>query len=74
MWQLNFIEDMYWLCGSLSNFAEKTRLHDWIMHFVKGCQRTNGGFARKDVMGIPTLEDTFYAVSILKAEEPTWLK
>jgi len=66
MWQLNYIEDMYWLCGSLSNLNEKTRLHDWIVRFVKTCQRKNGGFARKDVMGIPTLEDTYYAMSILK--------
>jgi hypothetical protein len=74
IWQLNFIEDMYWLSGSLSNLNEKTQLCDWIVRFVTACQRTNGGFARKDVMGIPTLEYTYYAVSILKTLEPTWLK
>jgi len=63
---LNYIEDMYWLTNSLFNLGQKIRLTEWIISFVKGCQRPNGGFARKDVMGIPTLDDTYYAVSILK--------
>jgi len=66
VWNLNFIEDIYWLTNSLFNLGQETRLTKWIISFVKGCQRRNGGFARKDVMGIPTLDDTYYAVSILK--------
>jgi len=30
------------------------------------CQRANRGFSRATAMGIPTLEYTFYALSILK--------
>ncbi|MGA9047589.1 MAG: prenyltransferase/squalene oxidase repeat-containing protein [Dehalococcoidia bacterium] len=66
MWQLNFIEDIYWLSNSLCNLGQRVRIPERLISFVKACQRPNGGFARKDVMGIPTLEDTFYAVSILK--------
>jgi hypothetical protein len=66
IWRLNFIEDIYWLSSSLSNLGQKTSITEWAISFVKACQRPNGGFARKDVMGIPTLEDTFYAISILK--------
>jgi hypothetical protein len=66
VWKLNFIEDIYWLTNGLFNLGQKTRLTEWIISFIKGCQRPNGGFARKDVMGIPTLEYTYYAVSILK--------
>ena len=66
VWNLNFIEDMYWLTNGLFNLGQKIRLTEFIISFVKGCQRENGGFARKDVMGIPTLDDTYYAVSILK--------
>jgi hypothetical protein len=66
MWQLNFIEDIYWLSNSLCNLGQRVRITEWIISFVKACQRPNGGFARKDVMGISTLEDTLYAVSILK--------
>ncbi len=66
MWQLNFIEDIYWLSNSLCNLGQRVRITEWIIPFVKACQRPNGGFARKDVIGIATLEDTFYAISILK--------
>jgi hypothetical protein len=66
VWNLNFIEDIYWLSHSLVRLGQRPRLADWILSFIRGCQRTNGGFSRKDVMGIPTLEDTFYAVSIFR--------
>jgi hypothetical protein len=36
------------------------------MNFVMMCRRLGGGFCRVPVMGIPTLEDTFYALSILR--------
>jgi len=65
-WKLNFIEDVYWMSHSLTNLGQKPDLAEWIISFVKDCQRSNGGFARKGVMGIPTLEYTYYAVSILR--------
>ncbi len=67
VWKLNYIEDIYWLIFSSLNMHEKVHMAEWMVSFVKGCQRASGGFARKDVMGIATLQDTWYAVSILKA-------
>ncbi|MBN1690071.1 MAG: hypothetical protein JW901_03515 [Dehalococcoidia bacterium] len=66
MWRLNFIEDIFWLSSCMANLGQRIDIADWITSFVKNCQRSNGGFARKDVMGIPSLEYTYYAVSILK--------
>lgn len=65
-WQVQFIEDVYWLVLGLASLDEKTNMPDRVARFVMGCQRQNGGFSRATVMGIPTLEYTFYALSILK--------
>jgi len=65
-WQVQFIEDVYWLVGGLGNLGEKTNFPDRVMRFVMDCQRQNGGFSRATIMGIPTLEYTFYALSILE--------
>ena len=64
--RVNFIEDLYWLAGSLANLGEKCNFRDRTIRFVMGCQRVNGGFARATIMGIPNLEYTFCAVSILR--------
>ena len=64
-WQVQFIEDLYWLVGGLDNLGEKSNFPDRTLRFVMECQRENGGFSRATIMGIPTLEYTFYAVSIL---------
>jgi len=65
-WQVQFIEDVYWLVLGLANLGEKTNLPDRVTRFVMMCQRSNGGFSRATIMGIPTLEYTFYALSILR--------
>lgn len=65
-WQVNFIEDMFWLVKALSNLGEKTNVAGKVAEFVMDCHRDNGGFARATVIGIPTLEYTFYAISILR--------
>jgi hypothetical protein len=65
-WQVEFIEDLYWLVLGLANLGEKTNMPDRVLTFVMMCQRLGGGFSRAPVMGIPTLEDTFYALSILR--------
>lgn len=65
-WQVQFIEDVYWLVMGLANLHEKTNVPDRVMRFVMMCQRSNGGFSRATAMGIPTLEYTFYALSILR--------
>jgi len=65
-WQVQFIEDVYWLILGLANLGEKTNVPDRVTRFVMMCQRSNGGFSRATIMGIPTLEYTFYALSILR--------
>ena len=64
--KVDFIENLYWLVSGLSNLGEKSVTPEEVVSFVLGCQRQNGGFARAVVMGIPTLEYTFYAVSVLR--------
>jgi len=60
-----YIEDVYWLVMALANMGEKMRGPQEVAEFVIMCQRRNAGFARS-TYGIPTLEYTFYALSILK--------
>jgi len=64
-WQVQFIEDLFWLVEGLANLGEKSNFPDRVTEFVLECQRQGGGFARATVMGIPTLEYTFYALSVL---------
>jgi hypothetical protein len=64
--QPQFIDSLYWLVRGLGNLGEKTNAPDAVMNFVMMCRRLGGGFCRVPVMGIPTLEDTFYALSILR--------
>lgn len=63
--QVDFIENLFWLVKGLANIGEMSSIPERITEFVMACQRANGGFARATIMGIPTLEYTFYAVSIL---------
>jgi hypothetical protein len=64
--QVNFLEDLFWLVRGLANLGEKSNFPDRVTRFVTACQRVNGGFSRATIMGIPTLEYTFYALSILR--------
>jgi len=68
-WQIQFIEDLYWLIESLANLGEKPAYPDRAIKFVVKCRRRGGGFSRATIMGIPTLEYTLYALSILKEAE-----
>ena len=68
-WQIQFIEDLFWLVEGLANLGDKSIFPDRVTEFVLECQRQGGGFARAAIMGIPTLEYTFYALSILKEVE-----
>lgn len=65
-WRVHFIEDAFWLVRALTCFGEKLNISETIKRFVLACQRANGGFARATAIGIPTLEYTFYALSILR--------
>jgi hypothetical protein len=60
------IDDLYWLMNGLANLGVNSVYPDRVIKFVMECQRPNGGFSRATIMGIPTLEYTFYAMSILK--------
>jgi hypothetical protein len=62
---VNFIEHLFWLIKGLANMGEKSAVPDIVIRFVTDCQRPYGGFARTTIMGIPTLEYTYYAISIL---------
>jgi len=62
---LYFLEDLYWLVGGLNAIGQEMESKEAVAGFVLECQRQNGGFARAALMGIPTLEYTFYAVSLL---------
>ena len=65
--QVGYIEDLYRLIMGLADLGEKTGVPDRAVNFVLECRRAGGGFARAMEMGIPTLEYTYYALSILKA-------
>jgi len=64
-WDVYFLDDVYWLVQGLSltggaaPFASQAATH------VLACQRPRGGFARAAVIGIPTLEHTYYALQVL---------
>lgn len=61
-----FLEDLYYLVGALCGLGETPLNPSGVVSFVLGCRRENGGFARGVPIGIPTLEYTYYAVSVLK--------
>jgi hypothetical protein len=60
------IDDLHWLMNGLANLGVNSVYPDRVIKFVMECQLPNGGFSRSTIMGIPTLEYTFYAMSILK--------
>jgi len=63
---LYFLEDLYYLETTRSMLGVASSDTEQVISFVLDCQRIGGGFARARPMGIPTLEYTYYAVSILK--------
>ena len=65
IWRIQFIEDLFWLVEGLANLGERPIFPGRVIDFVLECQRQGGGFARATIMGIPTLEYTFYALSVL---------
>jgi len=63
-----FLEDLYYLMQTRSLLGENPwpKGQDKAAAFILGYQRASGGFARARPMGIPTLEYTWYAMSLLK--------
>lgn len=65
---ITYIEDYYWWIESMSILKVKidSKKIKTISKFLELCQKENGGFCRSQFIGIATIEDTFYAVSILR--------
>lgn len=63
---LLYIEQAYWLVSALNHLQAKPERPARIVAFVKACRRPNGGFGRAAAIGIPTIENTYYALAILK--------
>jgi len=64
--RVTFVEDLFWLVKSMANLGGSCAYPDKVKASVLACQRENGGFSRAAIMGIPTLEYTYYALSLLK--------
>lgn len=62
----NYLEDLYWLVESLSISNLVLPPVDQLTLFLYDCSRDNGGFSRSRNLGIPTIEYTHQAVSLLK--------
>jgi hypothetical protein len=61
-----FLENLYYLSSACCILGEALSEPEQAISFVLGCQRGSGGFARARPMGIATLEDTYYAVSLFQ--------
>jgi len=62
----SFLEDLFCIVESLALINKPLPDIIKIIQFVDSCQRGNSGFGRAPVMSIPTIEDTYLAVSIIK--------
>jgi len=62
----SFLEDLFCIVGSLALINKPLPDINKIIQFVDSCQRGNGGFGRAPVMSIPTIEDSYRAVSVIK--------
>lgn len=64
--EVYFLEDLYYLSSACCLLGETLLEPERAVSFVLDCQRSGGGFARARLMGISTLEDTYYAISLFK--------
>jgi len=64
--ECDLLEDLFYLVESLALIRKPLPEVSKIIQFVDSCHRGNGGFGRAPVMSIPTIEDTYLAVSIIK--------
>jgi hypothetical protein len=60
-----YLENVFFVAESLCLLDEPLPDVWSIVRFIEGCSRKNGGFSRARAMGIPTIEHTFMAVSVL---------
>lgn len=64
-----YLEDVFYVVESMAMLGRPLPQVNHVVQFIDSCQRNNGGFSRATVMGIPTIEDTYYAVKLLKTCE-----
>lgn len=64
--EIHFLDDLRWLAELCQAFDIAPRNRGALVEFVAACQRPGGGFARSPVIGIPTLEYTYYALRTLQ--------
>ncbi len=62
-----FLEHIFFGMMILEKIGENPRYIQPIIDFVLKCRTKSGGFARSKVLGIPTLESTYHAISILSS-------
>jgi len=65
----DYLEYLFSAVESLALLGRPLTEVNEITQFIASCQRNNGGFSRARVTGIPTIEDTYYAVKLLKTCE-----
>jgi hypothetical protein len=64
-WDVYFLDDVFWLVEGLALTGGAQRFAAQATTHVLACQRAQGGFARVPIIGIQTLEHTYYAMQIL---------
>jgi len=69
----SFLEDLFCIVESLSIIKKLDLDCNEVISFVDSCQRNNGGFGRAPVLSIPTIEDTYKAVKIIKTCDVKYL-
>jgi len=61
----NYLEEYHWATEGLALLKKKIPDKNEVLLFLFFCYRGNGGFSRSQFIGIPTIEYTYQAVSIL---------
>lgn len=64
-WDVYFVDHVFWLVEGLTLTGGAQRFTTQATTHVLACQRAQGGFARAPIIGIQTLEHTYYALRIL---------
>jgi len=63
---LPYIEYTYYGVDSLEALGESVNFHEEHLRFVINCLNRDGGFRRTPILGISSIENVYYATSILR--------
>lgn len=66
IWDIYFLDRVYWLVGALHLLGARPQDPPRIKRFVGACRVPGQGFRRASTTAISTLEDTYYALRVLK--------